>query len=53
MLRMTLSYGVGEGKGVGSGDTTSNPLPLILNVFVILSETKCSEESFNSGYHFR
>lgn len=49
MLRMTASCGIREGKGVGSGIATSNPLPLILKIFVILSKTKCSEESFYAG----
>jgi hypothetical protein len=52
MLRMTISYCIGEGKGVGSGSAISNPLTLTTRIIVILSETKCSEESYNTDYYF-
>ena len=48
---MTASYNIGEVKGVGSGRAASNPLNLIILIIVIQSETKCTEESFNTDFH--
>jgi hypothetical protein len=50
-LRMTAGYVIGEVKGVAFGSANSNPLNHIIQIIVILSQTKCSEESFNAVCH--